>query len=170
MILSYSKMVGMPIVELHTQTRIGKVGDLVINPESLNVAAFVLSRNIFSSKFLVINAADIVQVVRDGIIARDEDSVTDLEDNVRLKAMTDVASYGVGHRVLTESGELVGLLFDYTIESDDMAIKKLYVRRLFGERIIPISKVVHIDGKVITIKDKYEKIPIENESLETVAG
>jgi len=154
MMLLYSKIIGGPVAEIKTQSRSGEIADLFINNEDLSVAGIIVKiHHLFMSDKKVVNSTDIVQLLKDGAIIRDSESLCDIEDLIRLKKLYENKSYGLSQKVITKSGQFVGRVYDYMIDSTTMTIRKFYVKKLISEVIIPTSKVIEMEGKTITIKE-----------------
>lgn len=172
MIIKYSSLVGSIVAELKDQTQLGKISDIVINNENFCVAAIVLEPPFWffgANKFIL--AMDIVHLLKDGVIVRDAQSAIDQTESVNLDRLVKAKSYGIGQKVVTDTGETLGHVYDFLIETESRAITKFYVKALGHDRIISVDMVVLMEGRLITIKENYAvnriKTAVMTETLPT---
>lgn len=171
MILTYSQLVGKPIVELQNQTKIGKVIDLLINKESLTLPAIIMSPGFFSRENKLIANIDIIQTVRDGILVNNEEAAMDFRDAIRLSGLIKEKSYGVGQEVyITGSNEYLGKVYDFQFESNCLSITKLMVKKGFLERTIPANQIKNFSGNKIYVKESMKSSYIKKAVLETTSA
>ncbi|MEI6144708.1 MAG: hypothetical protein WCP91_03875, partial [Candidatus Berkelbacteria bacterium] len=52
-------------------------------------------------------------------------------------------------------------VFDYVIENSSLAISRLYLKKLFDQRIIHASAIIKIEQHKITVKDNFEMVKPE---------
>src|SRR3989338_2272075 len=154
MMLLYSKLIGSPIAELKDSTKIGTISDFVINDTDLTVVAAVVEYGLpMISKKKVVTVADFIHLSKNGIIVKDGDALVELNEVVRIETLYKNKCFGLAQKVVTKSGTYIGHVYDYLIDSTTANIKKLYIKKLLSDRIIPISAVIAMEGKLITIKD-----------------
>lgn len=154
MIIRYSKIKGCVIGEMKDQVYIGRVSEVIIDNQNIKVAAIAFDQsNLFYSKSQFIMDVDIVHIFKDGVVIKDDESLIDLEESSNLKRFIDDKSYGTGQKVVTESDEYLGKVYDFLIDNETLAITKFYIKHYFDEKIIPSTKIVKFENGVITIKD-----------------
>ncbi|MEI7792910.1 MAG: PRC-barrel domain-containing protein [Candidatus Berkelbacteria bacterium] len=113
---------------------------------------------------------DVLKILKKNIVIRDESAISEIKDLVRVKTLIDDGFFGVGQKVQTESGQYLGRLYDFLVDSDNLVITKLYIKGLANERIIPATSIVSIEPKIITVKDPLDAIEATREALsETIA-
>lgn len=153
MITKYSSIVGALVGELKEQTKVGIVAEIIIDKEKMSLFAIALAPPFaFFSKNKFVLGLDITHLLKNGVIINNIDSVVDEAESARLKSLIKEKSYGIGQKVRSETGENIGRVYDFLIETDDLSITKIYVKSLVRERIIPTDKIVNFERKVITIK------------------
>lgn len=169
MILPYTKIVGKPIYELKGQTKIGIVKEVIFQKADFKVSGLLLEHSIFDREKPSVTSADIVEVVNEGVIVKDDDSVSNLKENVRLFESLKNGVYGIGQTVVTKSGKSLGKVIDLYIESTSLSVVKIYAKNIFSERIISSTAIIEIEGKKIVVKENFESIravaPITSASL-----
>jgi len=158
MIIPYSKIVGLPIADLQNERNIGSVREVIFNPEC-DVVGFMLRPVLWELQSNKIVTSDaVLSLNRDGLsIGKDED-VADVSEMVRLKGIFSHRLFGVNQKVVSRSGEQIGTVYDYFIESTTFAITKFCVRNLWRERIIPIKEIIGFETNKIIIKDNDSTI------------
>lgn len=170
MMALYSKLIGTPLAELKNQSKIGDIADFIINNEDLTIAGVIVRKeNWLFSKNKVVSSTDIVSLLKKGIIVNDEDAVAELSEISKLDRLYEKKNYGIAQRVVTKSGQYVGHVFDYLIDTTSLSIRKFYIKRLFRELLIPVGSIVSFEGKTITIKED-KGFSFQQEALETVAS
>jgi len=156
MIVKYTSIVGSVVAELRDQTKIGRISEVVIDSNKISITAFAIDMPFWSfqkNKFVL--GIDVVHLLRDGVIIDDVESIIEPGESIQLEKMIKAKCFGIGQRVETSSGEHIGTVYDFLVETDNLAITKFYIKQLFSERIISKDNVLAFDGKTIKIKDNY---------------
>lgn len=161
MLLPYSKIVGSPIIDLKTQSKLGEVSEIVIKKSDISLHGLILrGSSILSRKTNVVAASDIVEIIKGAVVVSDIDSVVDFDEAIRLKEAFLKGFHGIGQKVVTKNGKTIGKVFDYLVQSDTNLIVKFYVKNLLSEKIIGRNSVISFEKNKIVIKDDFEEIRI----------
>ncbi|PIS07327.1 hypothetical protein COT78_04190 [Candidatus Berkelbacteria bacterium CG10_big_fil_rev_8_21_14_0_10_43_13] len=169
MLILYSKLIGAPIAEIKEAAKLGSITDFVINNDDLTIAAAVVEIGLpLISKKKIVSATDFVRIFKDGIIVSSDDAIVELDEIVRVAKLYEQKCHGLAQKVVTKSGQYIGHVYDYLINSNTGAIQKFYVKKMFTDRIIPASAVISMEGKLITIKDDkpYVFVPTVETALD----
>lgn len=167
MIIPYTKLVGVSVFELKTQTKVGYVLDLIIKKSDISIYGLVVKTSMLPfAKMKVIAETDIVEVGNDGVIIQENDSISDFDDAVRLKEAYHHKLHGIHQHVRSKSGKNLGKVFDYLVRATDLSITKIYVKSLVSERIIPTSAITDIKGKQITVNNDYDLVDVKTSAIE----
>jgi uncharacterized protein YrrD len=170
MILRYTQIIGLPIFELKDQSLLGYAYECILDNTKNSILGIVLKPGIFSKPKLILLSMDIQKVLKKHIFVRDDGALSEIADLVRVQTLIDNGIFGIGQKVQTESGQNLGRLYDYLVESERLAITKLYIKDLSKERIISAENIISIEPKLITIKDSLNIVEVANEVLsETIA-
>ena len=172
MILKYSSIIGLPVADLKDQSHVGKVSEVIIDPCSVSIAAVAVEQPswLFSKSRFVIKL-DVVYLLKNGVIIEDAESLIDREESVNIERLIKSNNFGIGQKVVTSSGILLGHVYDFLVESESLSITKFYIKHLLRERIISIDKIESVDGKLITVKDNQNLAKIKTMPLqETLAA
>jgi len=163
MLLSYSKIISLPVVDLQNRIKVGTVSDIIIDKNSLKVAALIVNAgNFFWPKKTYVCWPDIVHVLKEAVVVTDENSANDLTDLPKIGRLISEKCYGLNQTVETESGKNIGRVFDYLIDSLSGHLAKIYVKNIFNERIIPVTKIIEFTGRKFIIKN--DKTAIKSKS------
>ncbi|MFA6963218.1 MAG: PRC-barrel domain-containing protein [Patescibacteria group bacterium] len=162
MILRYTKLIGLPIFDLRDQSRLGKVADILVDPSGQKIIGFILLNSIFSfGAPRVVLAVDVIEVLKEAVIVKDEDAVIQLEEAQTAKDLFKKRYYGLNQKAFFESGAYIGKVYDYLIDSKTLALSKFYIQSLLKETVIPSKDVIDFDGRKIIVKGKSPILAIE---------
>jgi len=156
MIVRYSQVIHSPIVEIKTQTLLGKVLDIVLQKSDFSVKAILVKPSIISLQKLVVTDADILEIVNNAVLVNDEDSISPLQDSPRVVQSIDAKAFGINQKVVTKSGKTVGRVHDYTFDSQLLKVINLYVKSIVTDRIIPSTSIQKFEKGKIYIDDDFE--------------
>lgn len=169
MILRYTQIIGLPIFELKNQSLLGYSYECVLDNAKKSVLGLVLKPGIFSQPKLILLQMDILRLLKKNIIVRDEGSISEINDLVRVQTLIDDGIFGIGQKVQDESGNNLGKLYDFLVDSESLGITKLYTKDMTKERIISASDIISIEPKIIIVKDQNTVIKEISETLPEVA-
>ena len=172
MLLTGSKMIGMPVLSLHVGGAIAKTTHAVIDPDTLGVVAYELEGPIIKNDPDVGNILDVTDIrdlSGDGIIVDSADRFTTREDVVKFDKIMKLHFDLVGLKVVTQDGKKVGRVSDYTLDSNSMIIYQLIVQRPFISSLIDPtltinrSQIIEIDDYKVTIRHDKAQIKIKDD-------
>jgi uncharacterized protein YrrD len=152
----YEHVKGLPVVTMAEGKKIGKVDDVLIDPDGKGVAWLRLhSGGILGGDRWWVPARAMHGIGEDAVTITSEADVLapadapEAEDLVRLKRTI------IGNKVVTESGEHLGEVRDYEFAPDTFALTYLFVppsMSLFGEFLtISADKVLTIGEDAIVV-------------------
>lgn len=154
-----------PVLSLRTGAPIATTTGAIINPNNLKIEGFYCHAPDKKHKTAVLVEQDIRDVIPQGIVVNDADSLTDPEDLVRLQKIMDLNFELVGKKVVTENKERLGKVSDFAIDTKSMFIKKLYVTQSIlksftgGNLGVDRSQIIEITDKKVVIRELAQKIP-----------
>ncbi|MBP5633853.1 PRC-barrel domain-containing protein [Candidatus Saccharibacteria bacterium] len=172
MLLTGSKMIGMPVLSLHVGGAIAKTTHAIIDPENLGVVAYELDGPIIKNDPEVgdiLDVKDIRDLSNDGIIVDSADRFTTRDEVIKFDKIMKLHFNLVGLKVVTQSGKKVGKISDYTLDSESMIIYQLIVQRPFVSSLIDPtltinrSQIIEIDDFKVTIRHDKAQIKIKED-------
>ena len=172
MLLTGSKLIGMPVLSLHVGGAIAKTTHAVIDPDTLGVVAYELEGPVIKNDPDVGNILDVTDI-RDfsgeGIIVDSADRFTTREDVIKFDKIIKLHFDLVGLKVVTQDGKKVGKVSDYTLDSNSMIVYQLIVQRPFLSSLIDPtltinrSQIIEIDDFKVTIRHDKAQIKIKDD-------
>jgi sporulation protein YlmC with PRC-barrel domain len=163
MVKFISDIVGSEIILFQEHAKLGKVLDLVFDPDSGKVLGLYCYDPILK-KHRVIVPSEIKKYIRSTLLVEGYDSLADPSDMIRLQEALKINAKIVKEKVYTESGQKVGKVTAATINTTSWSLDRLYVGAQLGlknfgtELIIPAAKIVAIESKKIFVMDDYAKV------------
>ena len=157
-------LIGQKIMSLRTGGQVGVTVSTIINPNNLKIEGFYCLDNQDKKKRLVLLYQDIRDVVPQGIVVNDHDSLTEPQELVRLKDLMSLNFELIGKPVFTQSKQKIGRVNDYATELSTYFIEKLYVGQPLvkslsgGSLSVERGQIVEITNRKIVIQDPLQGI------------
>ncbi|MBI5754209.1 PRC-barrel domain-containing protein [Candidatus Peregrinibacteria bacterium] len=150
----YTKIVGMPVVEDDGIRALARVKDVLMDPETGKVLAFVVnvSRNLVITPLDIISWHDVVHI-------RSRDEIISGDDILRVQTVRKSGGKIFHNRVETKGGKYLGEVADFSIDNHLMVLKKLFVAKdvlglfRYDTRVIPAKNILEILPDKIVVKD-----------------
>ena len=168
-----------PVLSLHVGGAIGFVRETIIDPENLQIAAFIVDGPLIKNDPEIGNILlprDIREFSPDGYIIDSTDRLVFQEDIVRLEEIMELNFDVIGLKVETSDKRprKLGKVVDYTFDSETFMIYQIIVQRNFmksfvdSQLTINRSQIVELDDYTIKIKHDKQQIKLENEEADFV--
>jgi len=159
MFIEAKKLIGMPVAAVDTQSKIGEIRDIIVDPENGNLLGFLVSEGGILSKKKVLSAVDIREWDPNGVVTESIDNLVVPSEIVRINDIIKKKIFLIGMPAKTESGKSLGSVEDLLIDTDTSSVVKYYLKDLLGKsRVLSADKVIKID-KQITFADDVVEIP-----------
>jgi sporulation protein YlmC with PRC-barrel domain len=161
MLIKGTTLINKQIRSTQDASFLGRVADLIIDPENGKLLALKLRSKIFQPK--IICTIDIQGYTPLFLVAKDDSVVVSAEEVIRVKNVIDKKIMIIGNKVKTEAGKKLGICEDILIDTSTCMIIKFYVKAstmlgpLQPDLIIPSSRVVRIDRDAIVVKENGAK-------------
>jgi len=152
----YEFMKGLPVITMAEGKQVGKVDDLVVDPERKAVSWLRLhSGGMLGGERLWVPAAAVHGVGEDAVTINAEADVRSPADAPEAVALAKGKRGVIGSKVLTENGERVGEVRDYEFDPETFALTSLSVppgMNVVGEiLVIAGDKVLTIGEDMIVV-------------------
>lgn len=167
MIISYSQIIDSNILAINEQKSVGTVSEVVLQKTDLKIKAVVTNSPLFFLPKRVLTFDDIIDFDQHAIVTQSEDNIVKLAEVVSIAKAIKAKCLGVGQKVITQSGTVVGKVYDFTIDSDSGLIYSLYVKRFLTDKIIPRSIILELKNNCYIIENDYELIKDGSPAPET---
>jgi len=147
----------VPIFGFQTGAQIGITTDLIIDPDKLRLAAFSCQGHGQATRLLL--PQDVRQSGPDGFIVDSEDTLAEPDDIVRLQPLLKRPFKLIGLVVVTQLGQRLGRVEEFTLDPSDYRIQKIHVHRPIlrslweGSLVIDRSQITEITHRQLVVKD-----------------
>lgn len=155
-------LINRPVLSLRTSATIATATQPVINPNNLKIEGWYCNDR-FSRKILILQSNDIRDILPQGIVVNDHESLSDPEELIRLHDTLELHFSVLDKAVVTEHKRKLGKVNDYAVDMQSMFIQKLYVtqsvfKSLSGDQLsIDRSQVIEINNKRIIVSEPVVK-------------
>lgn len=158
-------LLNRPVLSLRTGGQVATTLSPIVNPNNLKIEGFYCQDAFERKKILVLLYQDIRDLLIDGFVIDDHDSLSEPGELVRLKGVMGLHFELIGKQVVTTTRNKLGKVVDYAAEIETMYIQKLYVgQSIFknpvgGNLGVDRTQIVEITDKKIIIQDIMPGMP-----------
>ena len=156
----------VPVLSLRTGGPVGTLIEPIINPNNLKVEGWFVEDR-FNKDRVVLLAQDVRDILPQGIAVNDHEVLSKPDELVRLKEILEYDFKLAGKYVTTESGQKVGKVSDYAVETESMFVQKIYVGQSIlksfggGSLSVDRSQIIEITNRRIVIEDPVNKARVK---------
>lgn len=173
MLVTSSKLIGTPILSMQASSSIGNVSELVVDPESLKIVAFIITGPLADKRANVLDVKSVREYSSFGMVIDSIDELVQKEDILKISNIIDLNFNLINLKVESKKGSKLGHVSDYTVTSEDFTLQQLIVRRplikSFADPELTISRkeIVEVTDYKIIVKDEEKTIrkKAENEDF-----
>jgi uncharacterized protein YrrD len=157
MFIEAKKLIGLPVAAVDTQSKIGEIRQILIDPQNGNLMGFLVSLGGLLSPKKVLSAVDIREFDPNGIVTESSANLVEPKEIVRVNDIIKKKIFLIGMSAKTESGKSLGNVEDLLIDTDTSCVAKYYLKDLLGKsRVLGSDKVVKVDKQIIFADDVVE--------------
>lgn len=163
----FSRILGTPVLQDGLRP-ITSVKDVVVDPENGKVIAFVV--NINQNK--IITPIDVVEWKGDFLKVHPGEVIIDGHEVLRVERVQKAGIRIERNRVVSKDGMFLGRVYDFSVDTNAMALKNLYVAKdilgllRYEKKIIEWKEILEITAKKIVVKSGMQKIEVEEKMPE----
>lgn len=152
MLLLSTQINGAPVMSLQSGTKLGVIGDPIIDPRKLQVVAYyVLGPRVSAPS--VVHIDDIREYGPLGFIVDSADEVMQLDDDlVRLQEVIKFNYTLINKPVIDDLKKKLGKVSDYTLESESFLVQKLHVTQSVVKNFNSTDLIIH-RSQIIEVTD-----------------
>ena len=173
MLVTSSKLIGTPILSMQASSSIGNVSELVVDPESLKIVAFIITGPLADKRANVLDVKSVREYSSFGMVIDSIDELVQKEDILKISNIIDLNFNLINLKVESKKGSKLGHVSDYTVTSEDFTLQQLIVRRPLiksfadPELTIRRKEIVEVTDYKIIVKDEEKTIrkKAENEDF-----
>ena len=154
-----SKLIPLPVLSLQTGANVATIKGLILDPATLETVAFTCIIPGQVGPEIALMLRDIRELALDCVIIDSEDDLTELEDIVRIKALSKNKFTLNGKVVVSDMGRRLGKVEDFTINIETNKVQKLYVQQsiihsFFGASlIVDRTQILDVSPKQIIVRE-----------------
>lgn len=157
--LSYREIIGLPIRDRATKGLLGRVADIVVNPDDGKVLALFTN----AARSLIVPTVDVLRMTREEIFVEDHEALTPPEHIVRIQEVVQTRVAILKNRVFTLSRQFLGTVIEFEIETNGWVVAKIEVAKTIlniptQKKLIDAREIVRITKNEITVQDAVVKI------------
>ena len=157
-------LIGKPLITITRGEIIGKVKDVLIDPESYEIAALVLPGKMFSRKTMVL-ARHLVHVFGRDVILVKSNEVMARDDTLKgVSSLLGVSRQMKGQEIVTEQGVRIGIVGDVLVNETGKVVSydlaRVFIEGPISEsRQIPLEATRSLGPDVIIVDSSMLEIP-----------
>ncbi len=150
----YSHILGTPVYEDDALRPVTSVKDVVMDPENGKMAALVVNIN----RALIITPIDIYSW-GDTIKINNRENIISAKEVMRVEELLKRNVRIFGNKVYNKEGDYLGKVYDFTLDSSNFNLNKIYVSKTFfgllklSSRIIAAKNIIEILPEKIVVND-----------------
>ncbi len=149
----FTDLVGAPIILRKTPFKVGRMLELVVDPENGTLVALVTASR------QVIAPIDLGPFDLGRWLVSDPDILLEMDELIRLKSIPKGKRRLFGKRVVTKSGKFLGRVYDIAFEMTTISLAQILVSRRFllfwtlEKRILSFKDIIEITEEEIIVKN-----------------
>ncbi len=150
------EIIGLPVFSIIDGMKLGRVEELVINPEAGKVDFILISNGNRYADARVLPYNFVMGVGADAVTTESEKQLSSINENTSAANLIMKNISVKGNRVLTNKGNLIGIVSEYEIDEQNGKITQLEYKTIPDEsqiEVIQAENVVTYGLDVIVIKE-----------------
>lgn len=165
------EIIGLPVFSIIDGAKIGQVKDLVINPEEGKVDFILVSNSNWYAGAKVLPFKDVVGIGEHAVTTESEAMLLILDESEEAKSLLDRNIQIKGTRVLTNKGNLIGVISEFEVDTETGSLSKLEYKTAQDEMkldIIEAEDVLTYGSEVVVVREKdssYVKKAVPEEKV-----
>ncbi len=154
-----SSYLNKKVMSLQDGEVVGQTDSLVINPNNLKIEGWFVNDS-YQKEFKILLTQDVREILRDILVVDSYQSLTEVEDLVRLQEVIEADFELLGKKVITTENKKLGTVSDFAVDAESLYIQSLYVDppmlKNFGlrqtQKIVGRRQIVEINDSEIIVK------------------
>lgn len=152
------KLIDTPVMSLQSGDSLGVTSEIIIDPRKLQIAAFYVSGPRIQATS-ILHTEDIREIGSLGMIVDSADNIMELDENlVRLNEIINFNFVLIGKPVIDDTKKKLGKVVEYSIDTLNFNIQKLYVSQSViknfssSNLVINRSQVVEVTDHAVIVR------------------
>jgi uncharacterized protein YrrD len=163
MLVHAKKIIGLPVIEAISGTKIDFIKNIIIDPESGRLEALLIKKRYPWQKTRIVSFKDVSQFYADGVLVKNPECIVVASEVFKANDILKKKILLIGSSVLTQNGQKLGFLEDFIFDTTFCGLLTLIVKKSFSSerRIISAERILSILRKKIIIRDAIIKAAVE---------
>lgn len=164
MLISYSRLIGAPILSIQAGGPIATIKNAIVDPDNLKILGFNLEGPLLNhTDATILDVRSIREYSQLGMVIDNIDELVAPDDVIKIQKILELNFDLINLKVKTKKGTKLGHLVDYTVTSEDFVVQQIIVKRplvkalVDPELTISRKEIVEITDYEVIVKDE-EKV------------
>ncbi|QGT98892.1 hypothetical protein SYNTR_0299 [Candidatus Syntrophocurvum alkaliphilum] len=151
------EIIGLPVFSIIDGKKIGQVKDLVVNPEEGKVEFILVSNGSWYVGARVLPYKAVMGVGEHAVTTESDNQLTNISETNNANSLLERNVELKGNRVLTNKGNLIGIISEYSIDEETGEILSLEFKTAQDEsetENIEASQILTYGADVLVVKEQ----------------
>lgn len=164
MLISYSRLIGTPILSIQAGGPIATIKNAIVDPDNLKILGFNLEGPLLNhTDATILDVRSIREYSQLGMVIDNIEELVAPDDVIKIQKILELNFDLINLKVKTKKGTKLGHLVDYTVTSEDFIVQQIIVKRplvkalVDPELTISRKEIVEITDYEVIVKDE-EKV------------
>ena len=164
MLISYSRLIGAPILSIQAGGPIATIKNAIVDPDNLKILGFNLEGPLLNhTDATILDVRSIREYSQLGMVIDNIEELVAPDDVIKIQKILELNFDLINLKVKTKKGTKLGHLIDYTVTSEDFVVQQIIVKRplvkalVDPELTISRKEIVEITDYEVIVKDE-EKV------------
>ena len=164
MLISYSRLIGAPILSIQAGGPIATIKNAIVDPNDLKILGFHLEGPLLDhADTTILDVRSIREYSQLGMVIDNIEELVAPDDVIKIQKVLELNFDLINLKVKTKKGTKLGHLIDYTVTSEDFVVQQIIVKRplvkalVDPELTISRKEIVEITDYEVIVKDE-EKV------------
>jgi len=166
------EIIGLPVFSIVDGRKIGQVKDLVINPEEGKVDFLMVSNGSWYVGAKVLPFNSVIGIGEHAVTTESESQLAVVSENQTANALLQRNIEVKGNRVLTNKGNLIGIITEYELDENTGQIQRIEYRSAQDEKTLALIEAQNIltYGSDIVVVREASSDPVPPAGIVPLAG
>lgn len=151
------EIIGLPVFSIIDGAKIGQVKDLVVNPEEGKVDFILVANSSWYAGAKVLPFRSVVGIGEHAVTTESQAMLLNIDESEEAKKLLERNIQIKGTRVLTNKGNLIGVINEFEIDTETGILSRLEYKTAQDEmktEIIEAEDVLTYGSEVVVVREK----------------
>lgn len=159
----FSETISIPVMTEHDHYPVSYVKDILIDPETGKITAFLLPH------LKIIVPVDVLEW-KEFLLVHDEGSILHLNDVVKIRRSFGKECRFFNKKVFTEDGEYLGRIYDVSFDAGSGCLLQIFTAKGFflfrwDSKVLDRSMIIEVKKEKIIVKNLLTKEKVKSAEL-----